>query len=581
MRVARFRIFLCSVLLVLSFVLFGAGVGLCAEGSARLSQKMTIEDARHLLSRAGFGASLAEIKEILPLTRGEAIERLIGGLRTVPSVSMPEWTRRKAPPFWAKADMINRERDQFQNARASEMRSLQKWWIAEMVATPSPLTERMVVFWHNHFVASFLGVDGWSISLARQNEVFRRLGTDNFKKLSFAMLRSPAILKYLDNVSNRRGKPNENLAREFMELFTLGEGNYSDADVKEAARALTGYGVDDKEDLHFRFFQGKADRGKKTILGERGNFNGDGFVRILFKQDALANHIATKFWYEFISSTNFSQKEVDRIAERFRESEYDIPSLLRATLQSPAFWAGENRATLIKSPIDIVVGSLRSLEIAPAQWQRFAHNMGIMGQGLFQHPNVGGWPGGITWISPSALIEREQFLHELPFMPLGKGAPDEGGMMMRSENPFLKQKPCPKDTLCADDMYIRYANIEKKKFIVFGLTNPKINDTRWDTLMFRLEEQGGYITLGVEQRPCEKGKCYLSATAQAGIDQKGRKMRGGKKRGKKGGRKGGGKNADKSIGLPPNTIFLSNPAAHPNSLLVFAKMGEPLQKAIA
>jgi uncharacterized protein (DUF1800 family) len=234
------------------------------------------------------------------------------------------------------------------------------------------------------------------------------------------------MIVYLDSASNRKGRPNENFAREVMELFTLGEGQYGESDVREAARAFTGWSIEpDTGEYRWRPFL--HDEGTKTLLGQSGNFDGDAVLDILLARPATAEFITRKLWREFVSPEP-DEREVRRIAARFRESGYDIRTALRWLLLSPAFWSQQARGSLIKSPVDLVVGTLRTFQFDTGDALPFAMVTAGLGQNLFAPPNVKGWPGGETWINSSSLLARKQFLErifraqEMPRMGADDGA---------------------------------------------------------------------------------------------------------------------------------------------------------------
>jgi uncharacterized protein (DUF1800 family) len=268
----------------------------------------------------------------------------------------------------------------------------------------------MTLFWHNHFVSSQQKVK-LPLLMYRQNALLRTHATGRFGDLLHAASKDPAMIIYLDNVSNRKGQPNENFAREVMELFTLGEGRYTEKDIKEAARAFTGWSLE-RDTGQFKFRPFLHDDGTKTVLGRSGRFDGDDVLDILLDQDATAEFITTKLWREFVSPQP-DPKEVVRIAGRFRASRYELKAALRELLLSPAFWAPENRAVLIKSPVDLVVGTLRTFDVETGELAPFALLTAGLGQNLFAPPNVKGWPGQEDWINSTTLLQRKQFLERL------------------------------------------------------------------------------------------------------------------------------------------------------------------------
>jgi uncharacterized protein (DUF1800 family) len=373
-----------------------------------LAQGMGPEDARHLLNRTGFDAQLREIDDYARLTRREAVERLLAGVHTTARTSAPAWVKEWTDPRIVRA-MGEDERKAFVRLQIERALELKSWWLAEMLATPSPLTERMTLFWHNHFTSSLQKVRSPAL-MFRQNMLLRRHALGNFGELLHAVSRDPAMLVYLDSATNRRGQPNENFARELMELFTLGEGKYSEQDIREAARAFTGWSIDlDSGELRFR--RGIHDYGKKIVLG-RSVDTGDQVLDVLLAHPATAQYIAARLWREFVSPQP-QPDELARVAAAFRESGYDVRAAMRALLLTPAFWAPENRGALIKSPADLVVGTMRQLRIEVNDPLPFALLMRGLGQDLLSPPNVKGWPGGEAWINSTTLLARKQFLERL------------------------------------------------------------------------------------------------------------------------------------------------------------------------
>ncbi|MEP6941909.1 MAG: DUF1800 domain-containing protein [Betaproteobacteria bacterium] len=370
------------------------------------------DDARHLLNRVGFGATQAEILRFAPLSRGQAVNALLGDARAAATTPPPAWAAGTEPLRYPRAGQkaTDAEKKMFQQEQVREGLELRGWWVGEMLATPSPLTERMTLFWHNHFVSSQQKVKLAEL-MYRQNVTLRAHALGNFGVLLHAMARDPAMVIYLDSVQNRKGTPNENFAREVMELFTLGEGHYGEQDVKEAARAFTGWSLD-RSTGQFVFRPLLHDYGGKTVLASTGNFDGDEVLDILLAQPQTAEFITRKLWREFVSSEP-DPAEVKRVARVFRDSGYDIKVALHALLVSEAFYAADNRATLVKSPVDLVVGTLRQFDMKPGQTLPFAVAAAGMGQNLFSPPNVKGWPGQNAWINSSTLLARKQFLDRL------------------------------------------------------------------------------------------------------------------------------------------------------------------------
>ena len=317
-------------------------------------------DARHLLARTGFGPAAAEVSTYARLTRAQAVGKLLDEARTTPLTQPPESLLATTPLRFPGRDADEETRRAFRQQQAREGLELRGWWMAEMLVTPSPITERMTLFWHNHFVSSQQKVR-FARLMFRQNATFRAHALGDFRILLRAAAREPAMLVYLDVAQNRRGQPNENFARELMELFTLGEGHYTEHDVREAARAFTGWSLE-RETGAFRFRPALHDAGTKTVLGRTDRLDGDAILDLLLARPETAELIVAKLWREFVAPEP-DVAEIRRIADAFRRSGYAIKVALRELLMAEAFYAEANRGGLVKSPVELVAGSLRQLRI--------------------------------------------------------------------------------------------------------------------------------------------------------------------------------------------------------------------------
>ncbi len=367
------------------------------------------EGARHLLNRTGFDAHTAEIALFAKLERKDAVERLLSGVRTRAATPPPSWTTEFISPRKVRT-LSDMERKAFQREQVERAVELKNWWTKEMLTTASPLTERMTLFWHNHFTSSLQKVRSGSL-MYRQNVLLREHALGNFGKMLVEVSKDPAMLVYLDSATNRRGQPNENFAREVMELFTLGEGGYSEQDIREAARAFTGWSID-LETGEFLKRPFAHDAGTKTVLGRSGNLDGDDVLGLLLARPETAELVVTKLWKEFVSPSP-EPREVKRIASAFRQSGYDIRTAVAALLVSDAFYAPENRGTLIKSPVDFVIGTMRQFDVGYSDPLPLTLLLRTLGQDLFAPPNVKGWPGGDAWINSTTLLARKQFVERL------------------------------------------------------------------------------------------------------------------------------------------------------------------------
>ena len=372
------------------------------------------DSARHLLNRTGFAATDSDIAAFAKLGRAEAADRLVKAVRSTATQAPPAWVNDPPIPAARLRDMSQEERMAEQRKNVERAFELREWWFREMLNTPSPLTEKMTLFWHNHFATSQQKVR-FTPLLYQQHVMLRRNAMGNFGTLLREVSRDPAMLVYLDGANSRKEQPNENFAREVMELFTLGEGHYTEKDIKEAARAFTGWSVD-RETGQFMFRRGIHDYGNKTVLGKSGNFDGDQVIDILLAKPETAQFITRKLWKEFVSpvpATPTEEAELARLATLFRTSGYNIGKLMNAMLTSDAFYATENRATLIKSPVEFVVGTMKQFEIDTPNLRPFVLASALLGQNVFSPPNVKGWPGGEAWINSATLLGRKQLIDRL------------------------------------------------------------------------------------------------------------------------------------------------------------------------
>ncbi len=430
-------------LLALSVVVLLLVAGIApanAQNSAALP--MGFDEARHLLNRTSFAAQVSEINEFAKLTRAEAVDRLLAETRRQASYPPPAWAQTYERPY--RPDMTQEERMKANRRELVERGlELRTWWVAEMLSTPSPFTERMTLFWHNHFATSQQKSRSATL-MYRQNVLLRKYATGNFAAMLREVGKDPAMLIYLDGAQNRKGAPNENFAREVMELFTLGEGHYTEQDVKEAARAFTGWSLDG-DTGEFRFRRAIHDDGVKKVLGQEGRFNGDDMITLLLQQPATGEFVVGKLWRELVSPEP-DNGAVKTLAGHWRAANYEIKPLLRDMLLSDAFWAPENRAVLVKSPVDLVIGSLRQFRFSVEDPAPFAVILRQLGQDLFNPPNVKGWPGGNAWLNTTTLLARKGFLNRL-FRADEMVKPAAGAAMAGTSAMDAKPTSEPKDAM--------------------------------------------------------------------------------------------------------------------------------------
>lgn len=337
----------------------------------------------HLLRRAGFGGSREEIDAYARLGYQGAVARLVDYER-VPNDAVAA----RVAALEAELDM-------------TKLPSIQAVWLRRMLSTTRPLQERMVLFWHDHFATGNSKV-GRPQLMNDQNRFFRSQALGNFREILQGISRDPAMLRWLDSNANRKNKPNENYARELMELFTMGIGNYSETDVREAARAFSGWHLN--RENAFAFNPRQHDAGEKTFLGQKGKWDGDNIIDIILKQPVTAEHMARKL-FNFFAHDHLSQAATRQLAETFRSSGYRTRELVRAILMHPEFRSGDAYHAVVKSPAEYLIGSMKVLgveEFLPGA-QGVLNRMGM---NLFNPPSVAGWDWGAAWIGSNTLIER-------------------------------------------------------------------------------------------------------------------------------------------------------------------------------
>jgi len=374
--------------------------------------------AAHLLNRAGFGGRPAEI---------EAVRRkgLAAAVRDF--VEVKDDTANATPPSWAHPRDIRAQRMEIKAAKdrgenfqgkarqvrmmeGEEILDLRRWWLDRMLNGPAPLLEKMTLFWHGHFATSIQKVrDAYWMWL--QNDTLRRNAFGNFGALVKKISRDPAMMIYLDLQQSKQPHPNENWARELMELFTVGIGNYTEQDIRESARAFTSYRVD-MTTQQFRFAPFQQDRGPKTFMGKTGNLNGDDIIDILVSKPACAQFIGRKLWRFFVEDDP-STEIVNAIGERIRAHNFEMRPMLREIFSSAEFYSNRAMGGQIKSPVQYIVQTSKLLDAPPPAPIAAQNAMRQMGQILFAPPNVKGWDGGKTWISTSTLLFRYNFANYL------------------------------------------------------------------------------------------------------------------------------------------------------------------------
>lgn len=411
--------------------------------------------AAHLLWRAGFGGTWEQATELADLGIDGAVERLVDFAPTTElaapdCASLPE---ESAKEFEARvADLPDEEsRQKARHARNEQARlqiaEMKFWWLDRMMSTSPrvggvpPLEEKLTLFWHSHFATGYQDKIELTFPLWQQNQTFRSLALARFPDQLRSLIRDPAMLVWLDNASSDRHRPNENFARELMELFSTGVGPYSEKDVKESARALTGFSVN-RDDWTFHFRDKAHDPEEKIFFGQSGAFSGDDVVRIICEQPATAHFMARKLLDYFVC-TQPDPEMITPVAEAYRASGYDLKALLRELFRSRLFYSDRVRNAVVKTSVSLAIGALKSMRVPLPANDLTLDSLRLMGQDLFFPPDVNGWPGGADWINSNTLLVRYNFAN---FLMYGV-SPDEFKVFERkmidrgtSRREFLKEQ---------------------------------------------------------------------------------------------------------------------------------------------
>ena len=375
------------------------------------SNQWNYQMAAHLLNRAGFGGPPLAIQHLADMPMESAVSYLVDYEKIPDSTPAPEWAHPEPERLAALRQVYQtgtpEEKRQAQQAEQKmqfqRMIELRGWWLNRMAKGPRPFQEKMTLFWHGNFATSVEKVRE-AYYMWRQNELLRRLATDNWMRILIETGQDPAMLVWLDQAESRKEHPNENYAREVMELFALGIGNYSEKDVTEGARALTGWSLD-RQNQRFVYRPQFHDDGVKTYLGLTGNLTGEDVIAQIVAQPASAKFITAKIW-NFYAGQMPSPQLNEALAETLRANGNNFKPLMRVMFSSEEFYSPDIVRNEVKSPTQWLVGTSRMLEIdlPPA-----IICMGItrsLGQDLFAPPNVKGWDGGTTWITTNTLLAR-------------------------------------------------------------------------------------------------------------------------------------------------------------------------------
>ncbi|SHM20850.1 DUF1800 domain-containing protein [Hymenobacter psychrotolerans] len=308
---------------------------------------------------------------------------------------------RNQPPLLRRQDLSPQQRKMQNQSIREAFYAMNTGWLQRMATSPAQLREKLTFFWHGHFACRVRRPD----AALQLNNTIRQLALGKFSDLLLAVSKEPAMLQFLNNQQNRKQRPNENFAREVLELFTMGRGHYTETDVKEAARAFTGWGYTAQG--HFVFREKQHDDGPKTFLGRTGNFTGEQVLSIVLEQPRTAEFITTKLYRFFVNDTP-DPAHIQPLAQAFFKSGYNISALLEQMFSADWFYAPANVGTRIKAPVELLAGIKRTMGLQLADDKPLIVFQKALGQTLFEPPNVAGWPGGRNWIDSSSLLYRLQ-----------------------------------------------------------------------------------------------------------------------------------------------------------------------------
>lgn len=364
--------------------------------------------ARHLLNRAGFGGPAERLTKLAAMEPAQAVAYLVDYDSQPDKFSAPDFLVDPISPEKIKDVMAGlspeerrKKANEYQQEERAAIQELKAWWLERMHKTDRPLQEKLALFWHGHFATSAQKVKS-SWHTYQLNDVFRKHAAGNFRQLTIEVGQSPSMLRYLDNNKSTKKHPNENWARELMELFTLGQGQYSEDDIKESARAFTGWTADHQK---FVYRYEYHDGGPKTFMGKTGNFDGWDIINIIFEQPAASKFIAAKLWTYF-AYDDPEKAVVEGLAQTLRENNYELRPMLRQMFASRAFYSEKAVARQVKSPAQFVVQLAFDMRYENPPYGAMARACQGLGQDLFFPPNVKGWDGNLAWANANTMLMR-------------------------------------------------------------------------------------------------------------------------------------------------------------------------------
>lgn len=421
---------------------------------------------QHLLWRTGFGPSVQQLNDIKINTPVQLYKTIAKAAANKPAyISVADETLLNLYQDYMDAgkrkNLAEADRRDLARRQREAVKKLNLSWLKEIVTSPAQLREKMAFFWHGHFAS-------------RNNNIFynqlllhtiRENALGNFSTLLKEVSRSASMLYFLNNQQNRKGRPNENFAREVMELFTLGRGNYSENDIKEAARAFTGWTANAQGEFIFR--KNQHDDGVKKVLGQKGNFDGDDILKIILNNKQTAKFITQKI-YRFFVNENIDLNTTNQLAEKFYKSNYDISELMAGIFTSDWFYAEKNIGSRIKSPIELLAGIQRLVPMQLDNENALLNLQRLLGQQLLYPPNVAGWPGGRSWIDSSTLMTRmriPQMFNDKDELNITPKPDDDQMMGQRNDGSAAVPQKTPNKKAAAKNAFAIKAVIDWPQYI--------------------------------------------------------------------------------------------------------------------
>ena len=378
-----------------------------------ISQALELDEARHLWGRTGYANTEYFVNHYKNISRKEAVKYVLDNAQySEPVVEKPEFDDDGYMKILYSNKKVNKAtKRKFRQANSvQDKRKITDWWHKELLKTRNRFQEKMVLFWHGHFTSDTAKVQ--APLMYSQNQVFRKNALGNFRDLFTDVFQNPAIHYYLDNNKNRANSLNENLAREMMELYSMGEGDhYTESDVKTIARAISGL-YPDYQSKKMKVNQKKSGAGFNILLGDFQYYDLDGVIDKLLEQDKTAEFITRKLWVEFISY-EVDESRLNEFSKIFKDSDYDLKTVISEILNSDEFWDEKNRNALIKSPFDMIASSSIFFDYSAVGSKKINNWMREAGIRLFRPPDVKGWRGGKNWINADLLLARNAMMQKL------------------------------------------------------------------------------------------------------------------------------------------------------------------------